>query len=166
MQRDTTRGFTLIELMVIVSILGVLAATILVPLNNARTRAQKAKARAELIQIIRAADLARVIGETTLIGVTGNGCSACGTESDMLTSLANISTRSGVPGVSNIRRDPWGGTYLIDENEGEFNSSDCRRDSVYASAEPDISTQYLLDYQSAYCKANPVGTSGWQIINI
>lgn len=160
------KGFTLIELMVVIAIIGMLASIILVSLNSARVKTNKAKSRQELIQIIRAADLARILKEQTLIGITGNGCSACGSdparEVAMVASLTNISTKSGIPNLQNLRNDPWGSKYYMDENEAEFNATDCRRDVIYAGGGPDSSTTYNLDYQTTYCKANPVGTAGWQ----
>ncbi|MCX6716171.1 MAG: type II secretion system protein [Candidatus Taylorbacteria bacterium] len=166
---DRNKGFTLIELMVVISIIGMLSSVIIVSLNNARQRALKVKAQQEILQIVRAADLARLLNDTTLIGITENPakCSVCGGEAAMVTSLTNISTKSGIPGLQNIRKDPWGGVYQLDENEGEFDNSppgshDCRRDWILPSLNrPDDSTVYSLEYQTTYCKANPVGTAGW-----
>lgn len=160
MKFRTDNGFTLIELMVVIAIIGLLASVILINLNSAQNRAKKARARAEMIQIIRAADLARTLSNTTLMGVTGNNCSACGgnPEPAMLASLQAISTKSGVPNIVNLRNDPWGGKYYLDENEGEINSQDCRRDVMYASANPETdpdATTYWFEYQTSYCKANP-----------
>ena len=67
-----------------------------------------------------------------------------------------------MPNLQTLTTDPWGGFYTMDENEGEGGTTDCRHDSIYASGEVDQSTLYNLEYWTAYCNANPNGTSGWQ----
>lgn len=167
MTSSAKKGFTLIELLVVIAIVGLLASTILINLNAARQRGLKAKARAEISEIVRAAFLARIIKQTTLGNVTGNWCTACSSSQAVnVASLTNISNASGVPGVQNLTTDPWGGMYTLDENEGEMSSTDCRHDTIYATGEPDQSTFYNLEYFTPYCQQNPSGTSGWQITNI
>jgi prepilin-type N-terminal cleavage/methylation domain-containing protein len=50
-------GFTLIELLIVLSVVGVLAAVTLGMLNGARDKARLARAKTEVGQILRAAEL-------------------------------------------------------------------------------------------------------------
>lgn len=156
-------GFTLIELLVVISIVGLLASIILINLNSARDRANRAKARDEIIQIVRAADLARTLTEKPLKNVTGSGCSYCAGEAATISSLQKISAASGVPSVESIRNDPWGGKYQLDENETEGGTADCRRDVMWPSGKSsDNSVRYQFEYYTSYCKDHPSGAAGWQ----
>jgi prepilin-type N-terminal cleavage/methylation domain-containing protein len=49
--KSSTRGFTLIELMVVVSIIGLLSSVVLASLNSARTKAKDAAIKSSLTQI-------------------------------------------------------------------------------------------------------------------
>ena len=75
---------------------------------------------------------ARLNQDKTLMQVTGNGCTACGTQANYEATLDIISTASGA-NLSNLKAgDPWGNKYSIDENEGETPGNPCRQRSSSA----------------------------------
>ena len=161
-----SRGFTLIELLVVIAIIGVLSSVILASLNSARDRAKNAKAKQEILQIARAVDAARVTsGKDTLGSITGSYCSRCsGSPTAQLDiALSNVATNAGgvYQGLENIKLDPWGSLYLLDENEGEGSATNCTRDHITAGS-GSSAVVYRFEYGTSYCKANPVGTAGFQ----
>ncbi len=162
--RPGGRGFTIIELLVVIAIIGILSAIALAATFLARDRARSAAAKVEVLQIVRAMDAARFnTGKQYLKDITGSVCTSCGGAFQLKTSLAHIVSDGGnvYQGIDQISTDPWGQMYLLDENEGEGGSSDCRRDTLSAPGGSSTVT-YNLQYGSAYCKAHPVGIEGFQ----
>lgn len=173
-------GFTIIELLVVITIIGVLVSIVLAALGNARDRAKLASAKSDLHQIIEAAISAQGENGTVLMYVTGNNCTfctpdqACGNGKDLrnipetnncysnwISSLARIQEKSLVyQGIDRFKRDPWGSPYLLDENEREGDASgagpDCRFDEI-GTAGPDgvMSTSDDLFYQIPHAFACP-----------
>jgi type II secretion system protein G len=57
MLKTNKRGFTLIELLVVIAIIGLLATIVLVSLNNARNKANNAKVKSDLSQVMLAVEM-------------------------------------------------------------------------------------------------------------
>jgi prepilin-type N-terminal cleavage/methylation domain-containing protein len=57
MLKTNKRGFTLIELLVVIAIIGLLATIVLVSLNNARNKANNAKIKSDLSQMMLAVEM-------------------------------------------------------------------------------------------------------------
>lgn len=136
-QTRPTLGFTIVELLIVIVVIGVLAAITIVAYNGMQVRAQNTKISADLALLNKAIQAARVnSGEVALRYVTlstgtAGTCmyKAAGTDLATLdkstdtcwtqyaTSMKKISDASGI-NVNNLV-DPWGRPYAMDENEKE-----------------------------------------------
>jgi prepilin-type N-terminal cleavage/methylation domain-containing protein len=151
-------GFTIVELLIVIVVIGILAAITVVAYNGIQDRAQRAKITSDLRNIENAINMARADRATVLGIITGNfgTAGACvskpsGTDfaalartdacwTQYLTTLDRISTAGG----QNVRNlvDPWGRPYFIDENENEGGTTNCTKDSIGAYKNPNVSTDW------------------------
>lgn len=133
----TQRGFTIVELLIVIVVIGILAAITIVAYNGIQTRSQTAKINADLAMINKAIQAARLNSDDSALRyITGTAGTAgtcmykaAGTDlatlnkttdtcwTQYLSSMQQISNASGV-NVSNLV-DPWGRPYALDENEKE-----------------------------------------------
>ncbi|MEK7564624.1 MAG: type II secretion system protein [Patescibacteria group bacterium] len=96
----TNKGFTLVELLVVITIIGILASVVLVSLNSARGKARDAKRLGDVRQIALALefcynDLGKYLPASTFpVAGTPLGC-------------------SGTIYISNMPSDPSGGDYFF-----------------------------------------------------
>ncbi|MBC7868684.1 type II secretion system protein [Candidatus Saccharibacteria bacterium] len=146
----TQRGFTIVELLIVIVVIGILAAISIVAYGNVQKTAQNTKINSDLVTLSKVMTLARTSASKTLGQITGNNYSAgvCFTKPNdtnlaalptsdacWVTYLSDLNLLSVASGV-NIRNlvDPWGRPYAIDENEGE--AGGCTVDSIRAYAQP------------------------------
>lgn len=150
--KETQKGFTIVELLIVVVVIAILAAITIVAYNGIQNRAYTSKVQSDLRNLENAIRAARNNTSQTMMQVTSSNYTAGGCRVASLpdgvdlstldashtcwatyaNTLDRISTASGI----NVRGlvDPWGWPYAIDENEGE--SGGCGRDSVYVFHRP------------------------------
>lgn len=149
-------GFTITELLIVIVIIGILAAITVVSYSGIQKSAQNAKMKIDLANLSKAIALARTSTSKTLLQITGDTYSAgfCFTKptgtnlallpiSDVcraryLSTLDALSIASGV-NIRNIA-DAWGRPYAIDENEGE--SGGCYQDTLGVYSQPFVTDTY------------------------
>lgn len=144
------RGFTIVELLIVIVVIGILAAITIVAYNGIQDRARQSKIQADINSIVKAIRLARdstskTTGQITGSYASGGNCWAKADGTDLAAlpntdpcivqynaSLGALVTASGASIAS--LRDPWGRPYLIDENENE--GGGCTRDTVAVYKQP------------------------------
>jgi prepilin-type N-terminal cleavage/methylation domain-containing protein len=162
---QTQRGFTIVELLIVIVVIGILAAIMIVSFNGVQSRATQSKIDTDMANLEKAIDMARAkdsvaMRYVTLSAATGSGCWGKVNDTDLATlnkttdgcwtnytaALDRISTASGV----NVRNlvDPWGRPYYIDENEGEgvVPETACAEDAIGVYARPFTTGQTMTKH--------------------
>ena len=139
------RGFTIVELLIVIVVIGILAAVSVVAYNGIQAKARAAKANSDLLMLSKAIHAARVNQDRTLPQITGNNCSRCSGYTATMSSIDAIGAAAGMNLAPLKAGDPWGGFYSIDENEGE--GGNCTRDVLNVSpTQPGVNLVYIPTY--------------------
>jgi prepilin-type N-terminal cleavage/methylation domain-containing protein len=171
--RRDINGFTIVELLIVIVVIGILAAITIVSFNGVQDKARGAKVNSDIAQIKKAIAAAEATSGKTLNGITssystGAPCwsKAAGTNLSSLdktndqcwidykNTLSAISNASGVNITALV--DPWNRPYLIDENEGE--GGGCSTKDTIAVFPLPVTGAFGIN--GTYSKANDVPFSG------
>jgi len=146
-------AFTIVELLVVIVVIGILAAITIVAYSGIQDRSRTAKMRSDIASLNQAIVLARNQTGTVLGAITGSFSSAAAciikasgtdlaalphdTDGCWVTYASTLNLISNAAGV-NIRNlvDPYGRPYFIDENENEGGPSNCAKDTIGAFQQP------------------------------
>jgi len=137
--RTLSAGFTIVELLIVIVVIGILAAITIVAFNGTQEKSRTAVANTELRMLEKAILAARNNESKHLMGVTGSNCTRCSDQARYELTLDRISAAASMNLAGLKDGDPWGEKYFIDENEGEGATGCTSRDSIgLLSAHPGI----------------------------
>ena len=146
------KGFTIVELLIVIVVIGILAAITIVSFNSVQDKARQVKIQQDLQSVKQAISTAQIQTGGTLKDIiqdywVGEQCSSVtpGTNLASLsrtdgcwTRYASALDKISTAGGANIRNlvDPWGRPYWIDSNEGESATTPCTQDNIAVYALP------------------------------
>ena len=124
------RGFTIVELLIVVVVIAILAAITVVAYNGIQERSKVSRANTELRMLEKAILAARNTQGKNLMDMTGSNCTRCSDQVRYELTLDRIGAAAAM-NLSGLKKgDPWGERYAIDENEGEGANPCNNRDSI------------------------------------
>lgn len=107
-EREEERGFTLVELMVVIVIIGLLATVVLINVLPSQDKAMVTKAKADIATLEQAMEMYRLDNFSYPTGAEG----LAALQSPPASALQSGSYRSGGY-IKNLPNDPWGRPYQM-----------------------------------------------------
>jgi general secretion pathway protein G len=126
-KRRFQAGFTLIELMVVILIIGLLATIVVQNLRSATDKAKRVKAQADISQLKSALD--RYYLDAGSYPTSDQGLQALMTSPDN-GNVSNVSRDWGGPYIEKIPPDPWGHTYFYQSDGNAYSLKSFGADGV------------------------------------
>jgi len=123
-------GFTIVELLIVIVVIGILAAITIVAYNGVQERARVSSANSDLALLNKAIQVARLNTNKNLLTITGSNCTRCFDQARYELTIDNLAAASNMSLERLKGGDPWGNKYALDENEGEGASPCANRDSL------------------------------------
>lgn len=109
-QRARQEGFTIVELLIVIVVIGILAAITIVAYNGIQERARVARANSELTTLSKAIIAARISQDKTMFAITQYGYSVAN-QALYEQALDRIGAASGANLNALKAGDPWGNRY-------------------------------------------------------
>ena len=136
-------GFTIVELLIVIVVIGILAAITIVAYNGVQERSKTVRVQSDLRNLVQGINAARTNTGKTLMQITGSGNSR-GSKAAADNVIDKVSAASGI-NLSGLKNgDPWGNFYRIDENENEVSTADCRPDVISVDGRSDLTVNVPL----------------------
>jgi general secretion pathway protein G len=125
-------GFSLVELLVVITIIGILATTVTVKVISVMSQARITKAKAEISEIKKAADMYRIQN---------------GRWAESLEDLRQPSEKNGGEAYIDIGRDPWGNEYYFERQGRKVLIYSLGADNIHGGEgeDADIDSDHLAD---------------------
>ncbi|MBI2054021.1 MAG: type II secretion system protein GspG [Candidatus Staskawiczbacteria bacterium] len=111
-----TKGFTIIEIVVVIAIIAVLAGIVMVNVSSFTKKAKVTAARADVRQLVIAMELYRA--KNGQLPPLGDSCSACSNPCDAGVWNAVVDAMiNSEDGNRGMYIDPWGRPFCYDDND-------------------------------------------------